>query len=78
MNILPNVRNTWHVAEQMDSFDVFGNYITTKMRRLSSSVDQETIEIMEHEITNVIEENPGKFQARLSQAAAMYAYNPSA
>ena len=48
------------------------------MRRLSSSVDQQTIEIIEHEITNVIEENRSEFQGRSSQAAAMYAYNSAA
>ena len=61
MNILQNVRNACRVAEQKDAFDVFANYITAKMRRLSSSVDQETIEIIEHEITNVIEENRRTF-----------------
>ena len=66
------------LAEQKDAFDVFGNYITTKMRRLTSSVDQETIEIIEHEITNVTEENRRTFRARSRQAAAMYAYNPAA
>ena len=45
---------------------------------LSSSVDQETIKIIEHEITNDMEENRRKFQARSSQTAAMYACNPSA
>ena len=64
MNILRSVRSACRVAEQKDAFDVFGNYIATKMRRLSSSVDQETIEIIEHEITNVIEENRRKFWAR--------------
>ena len=48
------------------------------MRRLSSSVDQQTIEIIEHEITNVIEENRSEFQGRSSQAAAMYAYSSAA
>ena len=62
----------------LDAFDVFGNYIATNMCRFSSSVDQETIEITEHEITNVIEENRRKFPARSSQAAGMYAYNPAA
>ena len=65
------------LAEQKDAFDVFGNYITTKMRRLTSSVDQETIEIIEHEITNVTEENRRTFRAR-SRQAAMYAYNLAA
>ena len=77
MNILQSVGNACHAAEQKDTFDVFGNYIATKMRRLSSSVDQETIEIIEHETANVTEENCRKFQARSSQAAAMYAYNPA-
>ena len=78
MNILQSIGNAYRVAEQKDAYDVFGYYIATKMRRLTSSVDQETIEIMEHEITNVIEENHRMFRARSSQAAAMYAYNPAA
>ena len=78
MNILRSVRKACRAVEQKDASDVFGNNITTKMRRLSCSVDQETIEIIEHEITNVIEENRRKFRARSSQAAAMYAYNPAA
>ena len=65
------------IAEQKDVFDNSGNYIATKMRRLSSSVDQETIKIIENEITNVIE-NYRKFGARSNQAAAMYAYKPAA
>ena len=47
------------------------------MRRLISPVDRETIEIIEHETTNVLKENRRKFQTRSSQAAAMYAYNPA-
>ena len=78
MNILRSIGNAYRVAEQKDAYDVFGNYIATKIRRLTSSVDQETIEIMEYEITNVIEENCRKFRARSSQVAAMYAYNPAA
>ena len=50
-----------HVAKQKHVFDVFCNYISTKMCGLSSSVDQETIKIIEHEITNVMEENRRKF-----------------
>ena len=72
MNILRSVGNAGRVAEQKDAFAVFGNYVATKMRRLSSSVDQKTFEIIEHEITNVIKETRGKFRARSSQAAAMY------
>ena len=71
MNISRSVGNACHVAEQKD-------YTATKMPRLSSSVDQETIKIIEHEITNVIEENHRKFRARSSQAAGMYASNPAA
>ena len=78
MNILRSVGNACRVAKQKDAFEVFGNYIATKMRRLSSPIDQEIIEIIEHEITNVIEENRRKFRARSSQAADMYAYNPAA
>ena len=78
MNILRSVGNACHVAEQKDAFDDFGNYIATKMSRLSSSVDQETIKIIEHEITNVVEENGRNFRARSSQAAGMYASNPAA
>ena len=61
MNILQSIGNAYRVAEQKDAYDVFGNYIATKMRRLTSSVDQETIEIMEHEIANAIEENRKMF-----------------
>ena len=43
----------------------------------SSSVEEEAREIIEHEITNVIEEKSGTLRARSSQAAAMYGYNPS-
>ena len=78
MNILRSIGNAYRVAEQKDAYDVFGNYIAIKMRRLTFSVDGETIEIMEHDVTNVIEENRRKFRARSSQAAAMYAYNPVA
>ena len=78
MNILRSIGNAYRVAEQKDAYDVFGNYIATKMRRLTSSVDQETIKIMEHEITNVIEENRKTFRARSSQAATMYTYNTAA
>ena len=78
INVFQSVENACRVAEQKDAFDVFGNYIATKMRRLSSSVDQQTIEIIEHEITNVIKENRSEFQGRSSQAAAMYAYNSAA
>ena len=48
MNLLRSVGNACPGAEQKDEFDVFGNHIATKMRRLSSSVDQETIEIIFH------------------------------
>ena len=51
INVFRSVENACCVAEQKDAFDVFGNYIATKMRRLSSSVDQQTIEIIKHEIT---------------------------
>ena len=78
MNILRSVGNACRVTEQMDASDVFGNYIATRIRRLSSSVDLETIKIMEHEITNFIEENRRKFRARSSREAAMYVYNPAA
>ena len=78
MNNLRSVGNACNVAEQKDAFGVFGNYIAIKMCRLSRSVDQETIEIIEHEITNVIEENRRKFRAKSSQAAVMYVYNPAA
>ena len=44
MNILRSVGNACPGAEQKDEFDVFGNHIA----RLSSSVDQETIEIIFH------------------------------
>ena len=66
MNVLWSIENACRAAEQKDAFDVFGNYIATKMRRLSRSVDQETIEIIEYEITNVIEKNRRKFWARSS------------
>ena len=77
MNILRSVGNACRVTEQMDASDVFGNYIATRIRRLSSSVDLEIIKIMEHEITNFIEENRRKFRARSSREAAMYVYNPA-
>ena len=41
-----SVRNAYLVAEQKDAFDIFGNYIATKMRGLNSSVDIEKIKIL--------------------------------
>ena len=41
-----SVGNAYRVAEQKDAFDVFGNYIATKMRRLNSSVEIEKIKIL--------------------------------
>ena len=73
MNILQSVGNACRVAEQKDSFHVFGNNIATKMGRLSSSVDQETIEIIEHEIANVTEESVESFeQDQAKQQLCMY------
>ena len=41
-----SARNAYLVAEQKDAFDIFGNYIATKMRGLNSSVDIEKIKIL--------------------------------
>ena len=68
MNILRSVGNTYRAAEHRDAFAVFGDYIASAMLRLSSTVDQETM--------SVIEENRRKSRRR-SNAIAMYSTTTS-
>ena len=42
------------VEEKKDAFDTFGVYVANKLRRLSEKLDEEDIEMLEHEITSSI------------------------
>ena len=68
MNILQNVGNAYHKAEHRDVFALLGDYVASIMRRLSSTVDQETM--------SVIEGNRRKLRRR-SSSIAMYSTTTS-
>ena len=47
VNTLQNVGNAYHKAEHRDAFALSGDYVASIMRRLSSTVDQETMSFTE-------------------------------
>lgn len=66
--------NACCTSNQGDVFGMLGDYITSKVRRLSSNVDQETKEVIENEIISDIEKNRRIFMGRSIQIA-MYLCN---
>lgn len=61
-------------SNQGDVFGMLGDHITSKVRRLSSNVDQETKEVNENEIISDIEKTRRIFMGRSIQIA-MYLCN---
>ena len=56
INILQNVSNACQSSAQRDSFNIFGDYVARKLRRLSNIIDDdimETIKQVQRKIRNV-------------------------
>jgi len=66
------VSEAFRTVSKRDSHDIFGEYIASKMRKLSSIVDNDTMENMEFEITSVIAENYKKFKSHSLPASSYY------
>ena len=60
MAILWSVSNSCQLAQQRDSFDIFGEYIASKLRKLSTTLDEDLMEDIQHEITCVIQNHRKK------------------
>ena len=65
MNILQGAGNAWRTANQSDAFDMFGNYIASKMKAIK------------REIISAIEENHTKFKG-VFNPIARYLDDPAA
>ena len=54
MNVLRSVVAATQEPAKRDDFDLFGEYVATKMRKLSQKLDEDAIEIIEYEITTIL------------------------
>ena len=63
LSILRNINNASQTSAKRDSYDIFGDYIANKLRKLSTIVDEDTTENIEYEITHVLDENCRKFKS---------------
>ena len=63
LSILRSISNASQTSAKRHSYDIFGDYIANKLRKLSTIVDEDTMKNIEYEITHVLEENRRKFKS---------------
>ena len=63
LSILQSISNASQTSAKRDSYNIFGDYIASKLRKLSTIVDEDTMENIEYEIMHVLDENRRKFKS---------------